>query len=124
MVGPLGSKFIRASLRARFAEARGDKAGSQDPLAGAPAYDFLTGAGGFAQVFTYGLTGFRWRSDRVHLDPMLPPQLSGGVTLKGVQWQGRTFDVEIGPNTTKVTLRTAPRSPWRPPPARKPPADR
>ena len=69
---------------------------SQDPLAGAPAYDFLTGAGGFAQVFTYGLTGFRWRSDRVHLDPMLPPQLSGGVTLKGLQWQGRTFDVDIG----------------------------
>jgi trehalose/maltose hydrolase-like predicted phosphorylase len=97
--------FIRDPF-AQFAEARGDKAGSQDPLAGAPAYDFLTGAGGFAQVFTYGLTGFRWRSDRVHLDPMLPPQLSGGVTLKGLQWQGRTFDVEIGPNTTKVTLRS------------------
>lgn len=97
--------FIRDPF-AQFAEARGDKAGSQDPLAGAPAYDFLTGAGGFAQVFTYGLTGFRWRSDRVHLDPMLPPQLSGGVTLKGLQWQGRTFDVDIGPSTTKVTLRS------------------
>jgi trehalose/maltose hydrolase-like predicted phosphorylase len=96
--------FVRDPF-AQFAEARGDKAGSQDPLAGAPAYDFLTGAGGFAQVFTYGLTGFRWRADAVHLDPMLPPQLSGGVTLRGLQWQGRTFDVEIGPTTTTVTPR-------------------
>ena len=85
---------------------RGNKAGSLDPLAGAPAFDFLTGAGGFAQVFTYGLTGFRWRADRVHLDPMLPPQLSGGVTLKGLQWQGRTFDVAIGSTNTTVTLRS------------------
>ena len=96
--------FVRDPF-AQFAEARGDKAGSQDPLAGAPAYDFLTGAGGFAQVFTYGLTGFRWRPDRVHLDPMLPPQLSGGVTLKGLQWQSRTFDIDIGPTSTRVTLR-------------------
>jgi len=96
--------FIRDPY-AQFAEARGDKAGANDPLAGSPAYDFLTGSGGFAQVFTYGLTGFRWRADRVHLDPMLPPQLAGGVTLTGLHWQGRTFDVRIGPNTTTVTLR-------------------
>ena len=87
--------FIRDPF-AQFAEARGDKAGAQDPLAGSPAYDFLTGSGGFAQVFTYGLTGLRWRADRVHLDPMLPPQLAGGVTLRGLHWRGRTFDVEIG----------------------------
>jgi trehalose/maltose hydrolase-like predicted phosphorylase len=97
--------FVRDPF-AQFAEARGEKAGSLDPLAGSPAYDFLTGAGGFAQVFTYGLTGFRWRPDRVHLDPMLPPQLSGGVTLKGLHWQGRTFDVDIGPTSTRVTLRS------------------
>jgi trehalose/maltose hydrolase-like predicted phosphorylase len=96
--------FVRDPF-AQFAEARGDKAGSQDPLAGAPAYDFTTGSGGFAQVFTYGLTGFRWRGDRVHLDPMLPPQLSGGVTLSGLHWQGRTFDVDIGPSNTRVTSR-------------------
>ena len=96
--------FVRDPF-AQFAEARGDKAGANDPLAGSPAYDFLTGAGGFTQVFTYGLTGFRWRADRVHLDPMLPPQLSGGVTLSGLHWQGRTFDVHIGASTTTVTLR-------------------
>jgi trehalose/maltose hydrolase-like predicted phosphorylase len=97
--------FIRDPF-AQFAEARGDKAGSQDPLAGSPAYDFLTGSGGFAQVFTFGLTGLRWREGVVHLDPMLPPQLSAGVTLRGLHWQGRTFDVAIGASTTKVTLRS------------------
>ena len=56
-------------------------------------------------MFTYGLTGLRWREDHVRLDPMLPPQLSRGVTLKGLRWQGRTFDVAIGAQTTTVTLR-------------------
>jgi trehalose/maltose hydrolase-like predicted phosphorylase len=97
--------FVRDPY-AQFAEARGDKAGSLDPLAGAAAFDFLTGAGGFTQVFTYGLTGLRWRADRVHLDPMLPPQLSDGVTLSGLHWQGRTFDVQIGASTTRVTVRS------------------
>jgi len=96
--------FVRDPF-AQFAEARGDKAGAQDPLAGSPAYDFLTGAGGFTQVFTHGLTGFRWRTDGIYLDPMLPPQLSAGVTLSGLHWQGRTFDVHIGASTTTVTLR-------------------
>ena len=95
--------FVRDPF-AQFTEARGDKAGAQDPLAGSPAYNFLTGSGGFSQVFTFGLTGLRWREDRVHLDPMLPPQLSGGVTLKGLHWRGRTFDIEIGASTTTVTL--------------------
>jgi trehalose/maltose hydrolase-like predicted phosphorylase len=94
--------FVRDPF-AQFAEARGDKPGSQDPLAGAPAFNFLTGEGGFLQVFTNGLTGLRWRLDRVHLDPMLPPQLGSGVTLKGLHWQGRTFDVTVGPDETTVT---------------------
>jgi trehalose/maltose hydrolase-like predicted phosphorylase len=94
--------FVRDPF-AQFAEARGDKAGSQDPLAGAPAYDFLTGAGGFAQVFLYGLSGLRWREDAVHLDPMLPPQLASGVTLTGLHWHGATFDVRIGAKSTTVT---------------------
>jgi trehalose/maltose hydrolase-like predicted phosphorylase len=97
--------FVRDPF-AQYTEARGDKAGAQDPLAGSPAYNFLTGSGGFSQVFTFGLTGLRWREDRVHLDPMLPPQLSGGVTVKGLHWHGRTFDVQIGGSTTTVTLRS------------------
>ena len=95
--------FVRDPF-AQFAEARGSKPGAQDPLAGAPAFDFLTGEGGFTQVFTNGLTGLRWRADRVHLDPMLPPQLERGVTLKGLHRQGRTFDISVGPDNTRVSV--------------------
>jgi trehalose/maltose hydrolase-like predicted phosphorylase len=94
--------FIRTPF-GQFSEARGEKAGADDPLAGSPAFDFLTGVGGYLQVFTNGLTGLRWRADRVHLDPMLPPQLSEGVMLRNLRWQGRTFDIAIGPKTTVVT---------------------
>jgi trehalose/maltose hydrolase-like predicted phosphorylase len=94
--------FIRDPF-AQFAEARGSKPGAQDPLAGAPAFTFLTGVGGFTQVFTNGLTGLRLRADRVHLDPMLPPQLANGVNVDGLRWQGRTFDINVGPDQTTVT---------------------
>ncbi|MGP4000145.1 discoidin domain-containing protein [Streptomyces sp. 8N706] len=40
----------------------------------------------------------------MHLDPMLPPQMSDGVTLRGLHWQGRTYDVAIGPDQTTVRL--------------------
>ncbi|MFD8396403.1 discoidin domain-containing protein [Streptomyces sp. NPDC059680] len=91
---------------ALFSEARGNKAGAGDVLAGAPAQDFLTGKGGFLQVFTHGLTGLRLRdTDAVHLDPTLPPQLApDGVRVSGLRWHGRTYDVAIGPRTTTVRL--------------------
>ncbi|MFK8906657.1 glycosyl hydrolase family 65 protein, partial [Streptomyces sp. YS-3] len=95
--------FVRGPF-AQFSEARGDKAGAEDPLAGSPAHDFLTGKGGFLQVFTNGLTGMRMREDRLHLDPMLPPQLERGVTLRGLTWQGRTYDIELGAHRTTVRL--------------------
>ncbi|GAA0594331.1 discoidin domain-containing protein [Streptomyces crystallinus] len=95
--------FVRGPFD-QFSEARGDKAGAQDPLAGSPAHDFLTGKGGFLQVFTNGLTGMRMREDRLHLDPMLPPQLGRGVTLHSLTWQGRTYDIEIGAHRTTVRL--------------------
>ncbi|MFF4670491.1 glycosyl hydrolase family 65 protein [Streptomyces sp. NPDC001279] len=95
--------FMRGPY-ALFSEARGAKAGAQDPLAGAPAEDFLTGKGGFLQVFTHGLTGLRLREDGVRLDPLLPPQLGRGVTLTGLRYRGRVFDVAIGPLTTTVRL--------------------
>ncbi|MCA6095510.1 discoidin domain-containing protein [Streptomyces sp. SCA3-4] len=95
--------FVRGPF-AQFSEARGAKAGAEDPLAGSPAHDFLTGKGGFLQIFTNGLTGMRMREDRLRLDPMLPPQLGRGVTLRGLQWQGRTYDVELGARTTTVRL--------------------
>ncbi|KAI5460919.1 Six-hairpin glycosidase-like protein [Mariannaea sp. PMI_226] len=70
-----------------------------------PAFPFLTGAGGFLQVFTHGVTGMRPNLDAFYLDPMLPPQLPSGVTVKGMKWQGAVFDVSIGPETTTVTRR-------------------
>ncbi|MWA08645.1 discoidin domain-containing protein [Streptomyces sp. BA2] len=87
-----------------FSEARGDKAGASDPLSGSPAQNFTTGQGGFLQVFTNGLTGQRMRENSVHLDPMLPPQLSQGVKLNSLHWQGRTYDIAIGAHETTVRL--------------------
>ncbi|GGV11870.1 glycosyl hydrolase family 65 protein [Streptomyces spectabilis] len=95
--------FVRGPF-AQFSEARGDKAGAEDPLSGSPAHDFLTGKGGFLQTFTQGLTGMRMREDRLRLDPMLPPQFDEGVALRGLTWQGRTYDIEIGARRTTVRL--------------------
>ncbi|MGH3313615.1 MAG: glycosyl hydrolase family 65 protein, partial [Streptomyces sp.] len=95
--------FVRGPY-SLFSEARGEKAGANDPLAGQPAQDFLTGKGGFLQVFTNGLTGQRLREGKLKLDPMLPPQLSKGVTLKGLRWQGRTYDIALGAHQTTVRL--------------------
>ncbi len=102
--------FVREPF-GQFAEARGEKAGATDPLAGSPAFDFATLAGGFVQEFTGGLAGLRWREDRVRLDPLLPPQLSAGVTVRGLRWQGRIFDVSVGPERSEVTLRSGERLP-------------
>ncbi|RAJ69799.1 trehalose/maltose hydrolase-like predicted phosphorylase [Streptomyces sp. Amel2xB2] len=95
--------FMRSPF-ALFSEARGEKAGAADPHSGQPAQDFVTGKGGFLQVFTHGLTGQRLREGALKLDPMLPPQLSRGVTLTGQHWQGRTYDVELGAEHTTVRL--------------------
>lgn len=106
--GCVTNTYLQRSVRpfmrepfAQFSEARGEQAGEG---AGAPALNFLTGGGGFMQVFTHGLPGLRLRADGVKLDPMLPPQLSEGVELNKMHWQGRTFDVHVGPHSTTVTL--------------------
>ena len=67
------------------------------------AFTFTTGTGGFLQEFLYGYTGFRWRADRVHLDPSLPPQLTG-VTASALHWRGRVLEVAVGPRQTLVRL--------------------
>ena len=69
-----------------------------------PAFSFLTGHGGFLQVFTHGLTGFRFRSDSFYLNPSLPPQLGPeGIIVRGMKWQGAVFDVQVGLENTTVT---------------------
>ena len=72
-----------------------------------PAFPFLTGHGGWLQIFTHGLTGFRARLDVIYLDPSLPPQLSdGGVQVTGMKWQGAVFDVNIQLKETTIKLRS------------------
>ena len=77
-------------------------------------FNFLTGIGGFLQVFEYGYSGLRFTPTAVQLDPSLSPQLSG-VTLNNLQWQGRTFTVAIGLQSTKVTLTAGPAMPVQTP---------
>ncbi|WP_280358001.1 discoidin domain-containing protein [Nocardia otitidiscaviarum] len=95
--------FVRAPF-GQFAEARGEKAGAADPLAGAPAFTFVTAAGGFLQTFTDGLLGLRSDTDGISIDPMLSPRLGSELTVRGIQWQGRTFDARIGADDTRLTL--------------------
>lgn len=94
--------FVRAPF-GQFAEARGTKVGARDPLAGAPAFTFVTAAGGFLQTFTNGLLGLRFDTDEIRVDPTLPPELPDGLTIRGIHWQGRTFDAAIGPDHTVLT---------------------
>ncbi|KAL7898809.1 glycoside hydrolase family 65 protein [Trichoderma sp. SZMC 28014] len=70
-----------------------------------PAFPFLTGAGGYLQYFTHGLTGMRPNAEAFCLDPILPPQLSDGIQIKGMKWQNASFDVTIEMETTTITRR-------------------
>jgi trehalose/maltose hydrolase-like predicted phosphorylase len=68
-------------------------------------FTFLTGEGGFLQTFLYGWSGFRWRGDRILLDPTLPDQWAAqGLTLRQISYQGRRFTVSIQARNTTVTL--------------------
>lgn len=71
-----------------------------------PAFPFLTGHGGYLQIFTHGLTGMRPHVDALYLDPTLPPQLGdGGVQVKGVKWRGAVFDIDIQLDRTNIYRR-------------------
>jgi trehalose/maltose hydrolase-like predicted phosphorylase len=85
--------FLRAPYD-QFAETR------SGPNTG---FNFLTGVGGFLQVFEYGYSGLRFTPNAIQLDPSLSPQLQG-ITLNNLQWQGRAFTVTIGPASTQVSL--------------------
>ncbi|KAK4055789.1 alpha,alpha-trehalase ath1 [Microbotryomycetes sp. JL201] len=70
-----------------------------------PAYTFLTGHGGYLQTLTHGFTGYRSRTDRLYLDPILPPQLTN-YTVKGLKWGGSSFDINLATNQTTITRRS------------------
>ncbi|RDI96812.1 glycoside hydrolase family 65 protein [Dyella solisilvae] len=87
---------------------------------GYPAYTFVTGAGGFLQALSNGIAGFRFREDGIALAPVLPRDPVEGaalsrVYLKGMHWQGRTFDVDVTPQQTDVTLTSGPQATVRTP---------
>lgn len=77
-------------------------------------FNFLTGVGGFLQVFEYGYSGLRFTPNAIKLDPSLSPQLQG-ITLNNLQWQGRVFTVTIGPGSTQVNLTSGPALPVQTP---------
>ncbi|BGP23663.1 alpha,alpha-trehalase ath1 [Rhodotorula toruloides] len=76
-----------------------------------PAYTFLTGHGGYLQTLTHGFTGYRFRTDRLYFDPILPPQFSQGYTLKGFKWQGGVYDIQVAQDNTKITWKSGGSSP-------------
>lgn len=67
------------------------------------AFPFLTGYGGFLQIFTHGFSGIRPQLDALFMDPMMVPQLPHGLVLRGVKYQGAVLDIFIGPETTTIT---------------------
>jgi trehalose/maltose hydrolase-like predicted phosphorylase len=73
-------------------------------------FNFLTGVGGFLQVFEYGYSGLRFTPNAIKLDPSLSPELQG-ITLNNLQWQGRVFTVTIGLRSTHVQLISGPTLP-------------
>jgi trehalose/maltose hydrolase-like predicted phosphorylase len=82
------------------------------------AFTFMTGIGGFLQEFIYGYSGLRWGTAVVTLAPSLNAQLNG-VTLRNLQWRGRTFTVAVGDHTTTVTLSHGPSLPLATPGGRR-----
>jgi trehalose/maltose hydrolase-like predicted phosphorylase len=71
-----------------------------------PALPFLTGAGAFLQTLTHGLTGYRFRTDKLEFDPVLPDAVSlpGTVAIRGLHWQGRIVDVNMTRTNTTIQL--------------------
>ncbi|KAK6543414.1 alpha,alpha-trehalase ath1 [Orbilia ellipsospora] len=67
-----------------------------------PAYPFLTGHGGYLQVWTHGYTGFRPMQNVFYLEPSLPPHLSGGLIYRTIKWQGASFEINIGQENTTI----------------------
>src|SRR5436190_5216358 len=77
-------------------------------------FNFLTGVGGFLQVFEYGYSGLRFGTDAIQLDPSLSPQLQG-ITLDNLQWHGRVFTITIGQQSTQLRLGSGSALPVRTP---------
>lgn len=71
-----------------------------------PAFPFLTGHGGYLQVYTHGLTGYRPDISGLYLDPTLPPQMADGYTVHGLKYHGGVFDIHITLDNTTISRRS------------------
>lgn len=84
--------------------------GGSNPAGGVnPAYTFLTGHGGLLQMYTHGFLGYRARNstdNSLFIDPNLPPQLSAGLTIRGVHHRDSILDIDLGNTTTTVMHRS------------------
>lgn len=59
-------------------------------------------------MYTHGFLGYRARNTSDHhlfLDPNLPPQLAGGLTIRGVHHGDSVLDIELGDPSTTVRHR-------------------
>lgn len=73
------------------------------------AFPFLTGYGGYLQIFTHGFTGMRAESDALVIDPVMVPQLPEGIKVRGIKYRGAALDFDIGLQHTTISRRKASR---------------
>ncbi len=64
---------------------------------------FLTGAGGSLQSLLYGFTGFRWREDRLLLNPILPPNWKS-LSLVNIRWHEYCFNLSVFNDSWEIKI--------------------
>lgn len=75
------------------------------------AFPFLTGYGGYLQIFTHGFTGMQAVIDQetggivLVVDPVMVPQLTEGIKVRGVKFHDAVLDFDIGPTETVISRR-------------------
>ncbi|KAK7228012.1 hypothetical protein V2G26_000182 [Clonostachys chloroleuca] len=69
------------------------------------AFPFLTGYGGYLQIFTHGFTGMRAEADALVIDPVMVPQLPEGIKVRGIKYRGAVLDFDIGLQYTTISRR-------------------
>ena len=65
------------------------------------AFNFITGMGGFLQSILFGYAGLRLTIEKLTANPIMPPGISN-FTLKGLDYLGCSFDVNIQSSTVQI----------------------
>ncbi|VUC29886.1 unnamed protein product [Clonostachys rosea] len=74
------------------------------------AFPFLTGYGGYLQIFTHGFTGMRAETDALVIDPVMVPQFPEGIKVRGIKYRGAVLDFDIGLQYTTISRRKVSRA--------------